>query len=105
MKFCLVLFKKPLVIRLVCFHHYFVIQFLIQAQSILCGAADEVLIILKNDKLRDKDRKNEIESLLSTKIPDQRYAFLVNLGKKISDWSTDDKSNKQQGEDVFLRND
>ena len=65
-----------------------------QARSILCGAADEVLIILKNDKLRDKDRKNEIEKLLSTKIPEQRFAFLVNLGKKITDWATDDKSGK-----------
>ncbi|CAF1520719.1 unnamed protein product, partial [Adineta ricciae] len=69
-----------------------------QARSILCGAADEVLIILKNDKLRDKDRKNEIETLLSTKIPEQRFAFLVNLGKKITDWATDDKSGKDGDE-------
>ena len=66
-----------------------------QARSILCGAADEVLIVLKNDKLRDKDRKNEIETLLSTKIPEQRFAFLVNLGKKITDWSTDEKNGKE----------
>ncbi|CAF4909304.1 unnamed protein product, partial [Rotaria sp. Silwood1] len=70
-----------------------------QARSILCGAADEVLIVLKNDKLRDKDRKNEIETLLSTKIPEQRFAFLVNLGKKITDWSTDDKTGKED-EDI-----
>ncbi|CAF2937525.1 unnamed protein product [Rotaria sp. Silwood2] len=69
-----------------------------QARSILCGAADEVLIALKNDKLRDKDRKHEIETLLSTKIPDQRFAFLVNLGKKITDWSTDDKTGKEDEE-------
>lgn len=66
-----------------------------QARSILCGAADEVLIILKNDKLRDKDRKTEIEALLSTKIPEQRFAFLVNLGKKITDWTTDDKADRE----------
>ncbi|CAF4953594.1 unnamed protein product, partial [Rotaria socialis] len=66
-----------------------------QARSILCGAADEVLIVLKNDKLRDKDRKTEIETLLSTKIPDQRFAFVVNLGKKITDWTTDDKNGKE----------
>lgn len=66
-----------------------------QARSILCGAADEVLLVLKNDKLRDKDRKTEIETLLSTKIPDQRFAFLVNLGKKITDWTSDDKTGKQ----------
>lgn len=70
-----------------------------QARNILCGAADEVLILLKNDKLRDKDRKSEIESLLSTKIQDQRFAFLVNLGKKITDWTTDEKGGKED-EDI-----
>ncbi|CAF4836031.1 unnamed protein product, partial [Rotaria socialis] len=58
----------------------------------------EVLIVLKNDKLRDKDRKSEIETLLSTKIPDQRFAFVVNLGKKITDWTTDDKNGKEDEE-------
>ncbi|CAF1258343.1 unnamed protein product, partial [Didymodactylos carnosus] len=67
-----------------------------QARNVLCGAADEVLIILKNDKLRDKERKHEIETLLSSKIPDQRFALLVNLGKKITDWSTDDKTKQEE---------
>ena len=67
-----------------------------QARTVLCGAADEILILLKNDRLRDKDRKAEIESLLSTKVPEQRFAFLVNLGKKITDWSTDDKAGKEE---------
>ena len=69
-----------------------------QARNVLCGAADEILIYLKNDRLKDKDRKHEIESLLSTKISEQRFAFLVNLGKKISDWSTDDKNSKDDEE-------
>ena len=30
----------------------------------LCGAADEVLIVLKNDRLKDKDRKKDVEGLL-----------------------------------------
>ncbi|CAF3748314.1 unnamed protein product [Rotaria sp. Silwood1] len=42
-----------------------------QAQSILCDTVDEVLIVLKNDKLRDKDHKNEIETFLIRKIPEQ----------------------------------
>ncbi|CAF4017643.1 unnamed protein product, partial [Rotaria sp. Silwood1] len=54
-----------------------------QAQSILCDTVDEVLIVLKNDKLRDKDHKNEIETFLIRKIPEQRFVFLVNLGKKL----------------------
>ena len=69
-----------------------------QERSVLCGAADEVLLLLKNDKLRDKERKSEIEALLSSKIAEQRFAFLVNLGKKITDWTTDDKSGKNDDE-------
>jgi len=69
-----------------------------QARSILCGAADEILILLKNDKLNDKKRLNEIESLLSTKLTDQRFNLLVNLGKKITDWSTDDKTGRKDDE-------
>ncbi len=57
------------------------------------GAADEVLIILKNDRLRDKERKREIESLLG-QLDDERFSLLVNLGKKITDWSNDQLEKK-----------
>ncbi|RMX47508.1 hypothetical protein pdam_00002126 [Pocillopora damicornis] len=59
-----------------------------QPRDILCGAADEVLIALKDDKLKDKERQKEIVSLLGG-MPDERYALLVNLGKKITDYSVD----------------
>ena len=61
-----------------------------QPRDVLCGAADEVLGVLKNDKMKEKERRREIESLLGG-IPDERYALLVNLGKKISDWGADEK--------------
>ncbi len=35
-----------------------------QSREILCGAADEVLASLKNSKLRDKERRKEVESLI-----------------------------------------
>lgn len=35
-----------------------------QSREILCGAADEVLAALKNNKLRDKERRKEVESLM-----------------------------------------
>ena len=35
-----------------------------QPRDVLCGAADEVLTVLKNDKLKDKEKKKETESLL-----------------------------------------
>ncbi|XP_061404387.1 U5 small nuclear ribonucleoprotein 200 kDa helicase [Lethenteron reissneri] len=56
-----------------------------QPRDILCGAADEVLAVLKSEKLRDKERRRDIEGLLGT-LEDSRYHVLVNLGKKISDY-------------------
>ncbi|XP_074640358.1 U5 small nuclear ribonucleoprotein 200 kDa helicase-like [Tubulanus polymorphus] len=61
-----------------------------QPRDVLCGAADEVLAVLKNDRLRDKERKKEVESMLGA-LADERFALVVNLGKKITDWATDEK--------------
>jgi pre-mRNA-splicing helicase BRR2 len=59
------------------------------------------LITLKNDRLRDKERKKDVESLLGG-LSDERFAILVNLGKKITDWSANqsDKSKTDDGEDI-----
>jgi len=57
-----------------------------QPRDILCGAPDEVLAILKSDKVKDKERKKEVEMLLGA-LTEERYALLVNLGKKITDYS------------------
>ncbi|GAB1286851.1 U5 small nuclear ribonucleoprotein 200 kDa helicase [Peromyscus eremicus] len=59
-----------------------------QPRDILCGAADEVLAVLKNEKLRDKERRREIDLLLG-QTDDTRYHVLVNLGKKITDYGGD----------------
>ena len=61
-----------------------------QPRDILCGAADEVLLVLKNDRLKDREKKTECENLLGG-LADERFALLVNLSKKISDFGTDDK--------------
>ncbi|KAJ2939955.1 hypothetical protein O0L34_g6662 [Tuta absoluta] len=57
-----------------------------QPRDILCGACDEVLVVLKNDKLKDPEKKKEVEMLLGP-IADERFALLVNLGKKITDFN------------------
>lgn len=46
----------------------------------------QVLVVLKNDKLKDLEKKKEIELLLGP-IADERFALLVNLGKKITDFN------------------
>ncbi|KAG1680515.1 U5 small nuclear ribonucleoprotein helicase [Nymphon striatum] len=62
-----------------------------QPRDILCGAADEVLAVLKADKLKEKEKKKETESLLGG-LTDERFALLVNLGKKINDYGVDEKT-------------
>lgn len=59
-----------------------------QPRDILCGAADEILAVLKNDKLKDRDRKREIDAFLGA-VTDERFALLVNLGKKITDFGSE----------------
>lgn len=66
----------------------FFFPFCHQPRDILCGAADEVLAVLKNEKLRDKERRKEIDLLLG-QTDDTRYHVLVNLGKKITDYGGD----------------
>lgn len=51
---------------------------------------DKILLILKDNKLNNRKRQNEIQELLNTKISDERFAFLIDLGKKVNDWSSDD---------------
>lgn len=65
-----------------------ILFFYLQPRDILCGAADEVLAVLKNDKMRDKERRREVEQLLGP-ADDTRYHVLVNLGKKITDYGGD----------------
>ena len=46
--------------------------------------------MLKNDRMKDKERKKEVEGLLGS-LADERFALLVNLGKKISDWGQEER--------------
>ena len=57
-----------------------------QPRDILHGAADEVLRTLKDDRRKDKEKKVETEELLGSKLAEERFALLVNLGKKITDF-------------------
>ena len=55
-------------------------------------------MVMKNDKMREKERKREVESLLGS-LAEERYALLVNLGKKISDWHTEEKMQTDENPD------
>lgn len=56
-------------------------------QDVLRGAADEVLSILKDDRMSDPARFRELKNLLSA-LRDDDFAKLIQLGKRITDYST-----------------
>lgn len=77
-------------------HLLTVTWFLLQPRDILCGAADEVLAVLKNDRMKEKEKKKDVEGLLGP-TPDERFALLVNLGRKITDWGQEDRAPTSMG--------
>lgn len=56
-----------------------------QPLNIVSGAADEILVVLKNDTIKNIDKKKEIEKLLNP-ISSQVFDQLVNIGKLITDY-------------------
>ncbi|CAG0914379.1 unnamed protein product [Notodromas monacha] len=74
-----------------------------QPRDVLCGASDEVLAVLKNDRMKEKEKKAETESLLGH-LAEERFALLVNLGKKITDYASataGDSSGQKFGDDAL----
>lgn len=67
-----------------------------QPRDILCGAADEILAVLKQDRLKEREKKKEIDNLLGA-VAEERFALLVNLGKKITDFGSDAASSLAGG--------
>ncbi len=60
-----------------------------QPRDVLQGAVDEVLRTLKDPNMKDMDRKRDTQELLGTPLAEERFAVLVNLGKKITDYGFD----------------
>lgn len=87
-----------------------------QPRDILCGAADEVLQVLKNDRLKEREKKKETETLLGKNvisvsdrliitnllgsIAEERFALLVNLGKKITDFGNEENKTNAGEENI-----
>ncbi|KAL5528515.1 BRR2 [Sanghuangporus sanghuang] len=60
-----------------------------QANDIVRSAADTVLETLKNESMKDFDKKKEIEEILGS-LPNETFSQLVNLSKKITDYGVED---------------
>lgn len=56
-----------------------------QPLNIVSGAADEILAVLKNENIKNPEKKKEIEKLLNP-IPNSVFDHLVTLGKLITDY-------------------
>ncbi|KAH9902242.1 Sec63 Brl domain-containing protein [Xylariomycetidae sp. FL2044] len=60
------------------------------SHEIVLSAADAVLEYLKDEDLKDFDKKKEIDDLLGASLNPKQFNELVNLGKKITDYDTQD---------------
>jgi len=56
--------------------------------DVLCGAADEILATLKNDSLRDPERRSEIGTILG-EISNEKFTEFVAIGKLITDFTSE----------------
>jgi pre-mRNA-splicing helicase BRR2 len=66
-----------------------------QPQDILRGAAEEVLSLLKDESMNDRERHKEVDVLLKS-VPAEDFARLVSMGKRINDFSANDAEEKQR---------
>ena len=62
------------------------------------SAADAVLEFLKDDNLKDFDKKKEVDELLGSSMGAKEFNELVNLGKKVTDYDTQD-DDEEMGND------
>ena len=60
----------------------------LSAHDVLTSCADELLIILKDDSLTAKKQQAEAEALLGTRLPDDKFRQLLNIARRITDWSS-----------------
>ncbi|KAL8902093.1 MAG: hypothetical protein Q9192_000160 [Flavoplaca navasiana] len=59
--------------------------------EVVRSAADAVLEFLKDENMKDLDKKKEIDDLLGTSMDPKHFNELVNLGKKITDYEGQDE--------------
>jgi pre-mRNA-splicing helicase BRR2 len=62
-----------------------------QAQDIVRSAADTVLETLKNEDMKDFDKKREVEEVIGP-VSNEQFSQLINLSKKITDYGAEDET-------------
>lgn len=71
------------------------------AHDVVRSAADAVLEILKDENMKDFDKKKEVDDLLGTTMGSKEFNELVNLGKKITDYDAQDEDENMEGSGNF----
>ena len=72
--------------------------------EVVRSAADAVLEYLKDEDLKDFDKKKEIDDLLGIGMDSKEFNELVNLGKKITDYDGQDEDANMDDEDGGVEN-
>jgi pre-mRNA-splicing helicase BRR2 len=65
--------------------------------EVVRSAADATLEYLKDDDLKDYDKKKEIDDILGISLNPKEFNELVNLGKKITDYDAQDEDEDMEG--------
>ncbi|KAJ4416368.1 Pre-mRNA-splicing helicase BRR2 [Gnomoniopsis sp. IMI 355080] len=66
-------------------------------QEVVRSAADATLEYLKDEDLKDFDKKKEVDDLLGVTLDPKAFNELVNLGKKITDYDAEDDDEEMTG--------
>lgn len=67
--------------------------------AVTASATDSILEYLKDDGLKDFDKKKEIDDILGITLSSKEFNQLVNLGKKITDYDAQDED-EEMGDDA-----
>ncbi|KAJ1664893.1 Pre-mRNA splicing [Coemansia sp. RSA 1813] len=62
-----------------------------QAPEVLMSAADETLSLLKNDELKESDKKKQIESVFGAKINEAEFSRYIQLARQITDYNMEEE--------------
>ncbi|OJJ46243.1 hypothetical protein ASPZODRAFT_16841 [Penicilliopsis zonata CBS 506.65] len=65
--------------------------------EVVRSAADAVLEYLKDEDMKDFDKKKEIDDLMGSSMTPKEFNELVNLGKKITDYDAQDEDEEMEG--------
>ena len=68
--------------------------------EVVRSAADAILENLKDENMKDVDKKKEIDDLLGTSMSPKQFNELVNLGKKITDYDGQDEDANMEDDDA-----